>query len=1240
MLFLDAELCRDSEFFQKYHKEIIDLKGNFSELKGMLKKYINREVSEKEIASQAGSKIPDYDEWLRVSRKLENFDTENFQYILMIDKFKSSEKELIKILGNIPWKLVIDLDPDSDNDGVYAWIKPGETRGGNVTSITPSKINPTINVESVIDSKKMQWVFANGRNIELNAAHASSAYYAENYGNKDEPKKNVPDWRKHFKKPIEGVIRCICDKLDPMKPTFCIILGIQTGLSSEISKLILEEVHEEFEYKSFAMSYVSFASELDLANISGLTDITTSNLSFYHFLLAIASHFNIYQKEDFALPSIQTGTFVPLKQRRYNYLKEYLEILYKGCEDIPENLADEEKKSIENQHLKIFISGNPITFQSLVFRHDVTRNLTGKIIAHISQLAGRTQKPQIVQIIHAPGSGGTTIARRVLWDLHDKFPCAILNMDFSVDNLVKDLVRENYVENICDRISKLEEICELPPVILIDGNSTQVRTLSDYIVRSLKGRAIVLRCIHYDNVKIAQSTIEKDHGNYLNYVFVVNPDLKDDNNDYLEFQSRYAHYSKIFQAQEKVDWLLVQRVFHFPMMAMLGKFDRLNSIVNDSLSIIKKNQPTEYEIAIIVAFLQLYADGATPASLISKHILKNRYTYEELTNFFSITLKNLMVPGKPKKKRGGGEDASQASDEIDGDQQQCIMKYYTFQHQKVAELVLQHCEREKDQIAQDLLDYKVIEDYGKNNEIRTVVSNLFLHCKTDKTFQFSKLVTELAKKSSGGRIFEEAAKQSKDAAFFSHVARFFAYNKFDFEKARHLIKEGLNVESNASEDKKRHVFDTFGHIVYKEMTKKSIPSIDDLKIHAQEALDLFGKARDDPPRKFPNPLIGEVTVWQFCFQYLIKDKDGNTEEALKFIFYDDFFAGSVPECISLLHEVLDIVATVRLLPDHSYTEKLAYRKLNALKNTIGRTKSSTKRAGWQDNRISRLCDEAIANLQKKLTDKSLIRFQATWLMLEVDNNIALLDENSKEKLFFWLKKLVTEYNMFDHARDLMNVAALREKSPIDIDIDKALDIINTWQIRHPYDYQSYFYQYILCFIKICEYEVQDYKATYETGLDTCKKKTDRNFRTNREEFYIGKDGKRGSIFTLVSRSELELLYTRDCKKKYGEKWRKDDPLDSAFWQNCCRDYLLECRGRIQSPSQKNRQSTVIIMEPGNIKLSVHKNALGRAHYDYQPDSKVSFVVAFTLGGPRAKEIRFTSGSGNKYGTEEKEERKQ
>ena len=1111
----------------------------------------------------------------------------------------------MKAFANLPWKIVFDLDANSDEDGFLTQFKPGETTCGSIVQLPPSQLDKLC--ESHIDMTRVQWVFANGQNKGEE---------------KDSPKNELEDWCMSSEPAIQDFIQSCCKKLDKMKPTFCIVLGLRDGISTEIAKMVVRDLHARFERNESVLRFCSFDKKLQLQKYK---DAQFSRLPLEFISLGMHAMLG-RSDEDFLLPS--HGSFESIPRMKYHNINRRLEVLYKGCENEGRatELADFEERLYENDQLKSFVGGNPISFTSLHCSHDARRTLSKEIHRCIDTMP-RHSASKIVTIKHAPGSGGSTIARRVLWDLHEKYPCAIVRMDQVKAFSGTEPEVDQFIEDVAERIGEIENACDEWPIILLDGDSRMVRIVSDRLKRKLdpgSKRAILLRCLY---LEAATQDDDESSNN-----FHVNSVLADDKEELEEFQAKYSDYHKRFQSQRGPDckFNTATRVFHFPMMAMLGKSDELKKTVTECLEIIKKDNPWEYEVAVLVAYLQKYSTLETPASLITQYFKRDFHTYQEMAQHFSQNLLNLMVSKQaPNKKKWIGlrykwrEDCEATEDERFSDmypRADRVSGWYTFQHIAVADQVLLHCKRDLKQLTKEFVKTPVLENYNKKSVITSLIDNLFLYNKDSEEDRFTFLIQNL---NDEGESFEEAAKRTKDAIFYSHVARYFAYKKNpNFEHAKHLIEEGLAGDVQAA-TKERRVRETEGHILLRELKLRQdvlIKTLADLEYYADIAFQKFRKARDRPPTSFPNPLLGEVNCWQFCFEWLITDK-GSPEKAKRFIINAEegsFFCGSISECFDLLNQVDQIVQSSQNLVNPIRTTRLANSsRLSLLKTFHFIMKTNAVTSGTLNDFCKDLCSPR--NI-KHASEKELIRLRASLMINQAQRKLHLLHDTDCVKLFEMLEQLVCQHEMFEYAQYLMNVAALQRTGPFNL--DRALEVVSKWQNRRPYDFQAYFYEYMFRFLKVRGGELSLHRSRYEEALTECAKLCHGSPQKFMHQFYIkNTDEKCSSIRQLMTSLELG---TRLDRVNSGQK--TDDNRGPDFHNEDCRRLMLECEGRIKLQGQcgRNKQRPVILLEQGGLPIDVHPKDVGNPYSDYTPNSLVRFIVCFTLNGPKAKGVVFCS----------------
>ena len=106
-----------------------------------------------------------WDDWVQLKRALVSFDAHSCQYVLLTDQLTRKDLEYYGIFSEICWKLVLDLDPDSDKDGLRSIANKANNRDGVIIDHTPASIKGwKQRIEDLLDQKRIHWVFVNGRN--------------------------------------------------------------------------------------------------------------------------------------------------------------------------------------------------------------------------------------------------------------------------------------------------------------------------------------------------------------------------------------------------------------------------------------------------------------------------------------------------------------------------------------------------------------------------------------------------------------------------------------------------------------------------------------------------------------------------------------------------------------------------------------------------------------------------------------------------------------------------------------------------------------------------------------------------------------------------------------------------------------------------------------------------------------------------------------------------------------------
>ena len=1142
---------------------------------------------------------PKWDEWMKFCNAVGDFDSRTNQYILVADALSQENLECFSILRSVPWKMVLDFDPMSEEKGFYREFTSHEGHGNLVSMVTPAELKriTMVSLTRQIDPSKTQWLFVNGRSSDTEGKLQLFA-----------------DWEATSVKEISRCFGCCCDpdKFDKQKPVVCLVLPFFQN-SVPYLQVTLSRLFENFA-DQFSLKVVSFKNEKK-PPVFGKVKTHTIDLSPSLVHLGLKQMFCSSSRARFRIPTSQANIYYDLNEKEYLYLKEHLEILYEGCEElpVPDNSLEEDLQLQDflEEHRKLFISGNQISFASLYDNHDARREIENEIRIHVQRLLDkRLTRSMIVEIKHSPGTGGTTIARRVVWDLHKAYPCAFIEISshlyFDEDN--------SYANKLADRIAALEEMCDASPVILIDGKQSRaVESVSNKLVRVLgkKGRrALLLRCQHGSKT----SSKEGQEPLHVHKVFYVDVKLEDSCADLNEFKKKYNEFIEKSLGQTQATGPC--RVFHFPLLAMMPTFhSKLKKIIDDTW---EEMESLQQEIAVLVAFLQLYANQKTPALLLYdafKRYLrledKKTVTYDDIKQLFTEHLLNLMVPSNPLRRRGRVYQLEESSPES-----------YTLQHRLVAEMLLKKAFEDEGydlfQVVNQFLQFPIYH----REDFTPLFEEVFVYNKDgQKKRKFSVLFEELKaiNQERTAEVFCEAAEKTGNSVIFSNAARFFAkMEPPSFPKAMELIECAFKA-SNAKQ-KFRSLCHTKGVVLYIELqhmvNSGRVRDLEKLEKLASKVLEAYKEARNFPPT-YPNPLIGEVEVWLACIGWIMKHIcQRDSEKTLKFLANQcpPFFRTCVSDSFCLLDVVDRIVQSVPSLPDPEDTQKRCNNARLALMKTF-RTRLPSTGRGRDAEDVVQAC-KALCSAKNfpRSSALELKRLQALFILNSRDP-IDSLKQEHLEFLQTLLGELVFKENEHRLAYHLMKVCVL-VTGPRRYSLEQGFAVTEKWLEDSHHDCLPYFYQMAICFLKILDGNILEFMPKYLKALKLCKEKSQNHCRSTHSSLFVGKDGV--GMSRLVTRNTLfrgETEYSTEVQSETVPR----------FWLVDIRKKLLECKGRIRVGPSSDRGKTYPYIEliQGKVELYVAKNAgIGKVDRDFNQGQLAYFVISFNLQGPVANGITF------------------
>ena len=311
---------------------------------------------------------------------------------------------------------------------------------------------------------------------------------------------------------------------------------------------------------------------------------------------------------DASLPTLE-GSPVLITPEKLNWLEEDLEIIHLG------KASEEEQTSSPRQD---FLRGMPISWFGLAMHCDIDRDKTSVIQKGIEQDLS-IRRTRINRLHHWPGAGGTTIARRIIWNLHSEFPTVYL-------------FRINQDETI-NRLSEIYDLTKLPLLVMAEGADISTPTFESLFNQALNRHLpivflLVLR-------KFERIREQED-------IIFVNPTLSV--NESRLFAKSYSEAvpersDQLNQFSSKARGRL-RNPFYFGLIAFGKDFVSINDYVNQRL-ITATNQ--QKQILLFLAMAYHYGQKAVPAQAFAGILnLPEKYVVR-LDQALSEQLKELLV---------------------------------------------------------------------------------------------------------------------------------------------------------------------------------------------------------------------------------------------------------------------------------------------------------------------------------------------------------------------------------------------------------------------------------------------------------------------------------------------------------------------------------------------------------------------------------------------------------------------
>jgi len=368
----------------------------------------------------------EFELWDSFCESMGNFSPD-YYYMLVVSKFTSSLSNL-PFIGLIDWLFVVDFDEDSNSDGLLSKCRTKLEERKTLHLVVKGE-SPTIHV-----NQSRYWYFGNGM-----------------VGRDDSLIDCTSDkqWQRNYSPDIEKQVERVASSISNSKPLkVLIVIDIANSGFSKRLREVLRAVNLKFE-DSFTATVVRSVQDQDseLEKIASEYDAKFLCFPSLNQLLNGFLQFapQSVDTESFVLPS-RSGTPVTILSNDLLWLQEELEVVHR------ESGHGENAKNVSSLD---YLKGQDISWENLRFNHDAKRNLTAKLQKRIKDDL-RKHSTLRVNLYHIPGSGGTTIAKRVIWELHETHPCLVL----------KGCANP---KETSARLSAIAKLCDNPLLLLVDS---------------------------------------------------------------------------------------------------------------------------------------------------------------------------------------------------------------------------------------------------------------------------------------------------------------------------------------------------------------------------------------------------------------------------------------------------------------------------------------------------------------------------------------------------------------------------------------------------------------------------------------------------------------------------------------------------------------------------------------------------------------------------------------------------
>jgi hypothetical protein len=393
--------------------------------------------------------------WREVWDQCDSFDRRRNAFILIASaELRNIPREFRSELGKIPWTLVLDFDQDTDNDGLLSESRSLLASSRGFHFLLPSQVEQPNLREATC------WLMSNGWSKQPDSIPVSKEA-----------------WSKRTPARIRQLAEDIRAATSPLPITTILmsqginpallrqsVVALGEFLSSQQKILVLKNSPDD-------QSYAAIKDDVECVELQ----CTYSDFALgLHRMLGPAEGAVAIQLpcRD---PSTSRLSRIPLDSELASRFSETMEVVHDG-------LAFE--AAVTQAEVSEFLKGNTISWKELDLDLDAKRDITAEALSSIRSLLKQSRSVSY-RLAHTPGAGGTTVVRRIAWELRNEYPTVVLKV---------------FLDTTADYIESLFHFTNLP-VLIIAERSNISPLLREKLFLDLKARSV--RFVIFDVVSPA-----------------------------------------------------------------------------------------------------------------------------------------------------------------------------------------------------------------------------------------------------------------------------------------------------------------------------------------------------------------------------------------------------------------------------------------------------------------------------------------------------------------------------------------------------------------------------------------------------------------------------------------------------------------------------------------------------------------------------------------------------------------